>query len=442
MSEGTLPLAARAAPAGDDVRITWSQRYVLIVLMLVYTVSYIDRQILSILLQPIKEDLGLSDTSLGFLSGITFALFYAGLGVPIAMLSDRFNRRNIIAVSLALFSGMTAVCGLAQNFWQLALARVGVGVGEAGTGPASHSMIADMFPPQKRAAAMGFYSVGINLGILIGFLAGGWLSQEYGWRTAFMVVGLPGLFLAVLVFLTVREPVRGQADRLEAQAKEAAPKMRQVFGYLWQQRSFRHLAFGSSLAAFAGYGGVTWIPAFLSRSFQMTQGDIGEALALIIGIVGGLGTFLTGWVADRMAGRDIRWYLWTIAATSAGCFPFGVAMYLADNQTLALILFCGPAFSGAAYVASAFAITQALSALRMRAAASAIYLLIINMIGMGLGPQTTGILSDLYEPTYGQESLRYALLTIMVMWPWAALHFYLGARTLEADIDRARAANG
>ena len=415
------------------------RNYALFVLMIAYTANYVDRQILSILLQPIKEDLLLSDTQLGFLSGITFAIFYATLGVPIAMWADRTNRRNIVALALTIFSSMTVVCGFVTNFAQLALARIGVGVGEAGSSPPSHSMISDMFPPEKRAAAMGIYSLGINIGILIGFLVGGWVSQWYGWRAAFFIVGVPGLLIAALVRFTLKEPERGHADNISSQASAAAPKVMEVWRLLWSQKSFRHIAFGCALAAFGGYAGVTWIPAFLIRSFDMSPGEIGTWLALIIGFVGGAGTYLTGWLADRFGKRDIRWNLWVVAVVMAVCFPFAVGMYLSPSKYWALAFFVIPAFAGAAYIGPSLAMTQGLVTLRMRAVASAVLFLILNMIGMGLGPQAVGLISDWYRPAYGDESLRYALLTVMIVWPWAGIHFVLGAKTLQEDLARAKA---
>lgn len=414
------------------------RNYALFILMLAYTMNFVDRQILSILLQPIKLELDLSDTQLGFLSGLTFAIFYATLGIPIAMWADRSSRRNIVSLALTIFSGMTVVCGFVTSFAHLAIARIGVGVGEAGSSPPSHSMIADMFPPEKRASAMGIYSMGINLGILVGFLVGGWVSQWYGWRAAFFIVGAPGLVVALLVRFTLKEPARGHADGLTAQGSAAAPKVAEVFKLLWSQKSFRHLSVGAGLVALNGYAAVTWLPAFLMRSFDMSPGAIGTWLALIIGIAGGAGTFLTGYIADRMGKRDVRWNFWIVTIWMIVAFPVTIALYLSHNQTQVLWLFILPAFVGSCYIAPVLAMTQALVTVRMRAQASAILFLILNLIGMGLGPQLTGIVSDLYEPAYGQESLRYALLTISLVSLWAAVHFVVGGRTLKADIERAR----
>lgn len=414
------------------------RNYALFLLMMAYTANYVDRQILAILLEPIKLEMRFSDTQMGFLTGLTFAIFYATLGVPIAMWADRANRRNIIALAITLFSGMTFVCAFVTNFAQLAVARIGVGIGEAGSGPPSHSMIADMYPPEKRAAAMGVYSLGINFGILIGFLVGGWISQWYGWRIAFCIVGIPGLLIALLVRFTLKEPTRGHADGMASQGALPAPPVGEVFKLLWSQKSFRHLSFAAALAAIGGYAGVNWLPAFLYRSFEMKGGEIGTWLALIIGFAGGAGTYLTGWLADRFGKRDVRWNLWVVTIIVGLCFPFSVAMYTSYAKYTTLLLFIYPAFAGAAYIAPALAMTQGLVTLRMRAQASAVLFLILNLIGMGLGPQLAGILSDVYNPVYGDESLRYALLTISVVWLWAAVHFFLAARTLKADIERAR----
>ena len=434
---GAVSGAAAAAAPSQGFSPAY-RNYALFILMLGYTANYVDRQILAILLEPIKQDLGVSDTQLGFLSGITFAIFYATLGVPIAMLADRTNRRNIVAAAIAIFSTMTVVCGFVTSFAQLALARIGVGIGEAGSSPPSHSMISDMFPPEKRASAMGIYSLGINIGILIGFLVGGWVTQWYGWRAAFLVVGAPGLLIALLIRFTLKEPQRGHADGTTAQAAGEAPKVMEVFRLLWSQRSFRHISIACALAAFGGYAGVTWIPAFLMRSYQMTPGEIGTWLALIIGFVGGAGTYATAWAADRFGKRDVRWNMWVVAIVMIVCFPLSIGLYLSPDKYWAMFFFLVPAFAGAAYIGPSLAMTQGLVVLRMRAVASAVLFLILNLIGMGLGPQVVGLISDLYAPTVGQESLRYALLTVMVVWPWAAVHFWLGAASLKEDLERAR----
>jgi predicted MFS family arabinose efflux permease len=406
---GTTAASGRATPLVGDVAPTSRayRRYVLAVLTAVYVSNFVDRQILSILLEPIKHAFALSDTQLGFLSGISFAIFYATLGIPIAMWADRGNRRNIITLATAVFSVMTALCGLAQSFVQLALARIGVGIGEAGASPPSHSIVADLYQPHERATAMAIFALGVNIGILIGFLVGGWMNEFFGWRAAFLVVGVPGLLIALIVRLTVREPPRGHSEGRGVEAEAAAPPLREAFRSFWRVRSLRHIALGSMLNAFVGYGAVAWVPAYLIRSFGMTTGDVGTALALIIGIVGGAGTFLGGYFADRLARRDVRWNTWLVASCVAGGTPFAFGVYLASDAFWALCFFLVPAAVGA-----------------------------INIIGLGLGPQTVGIVSDLLAPRFGDESLRYALLIVGLVNVWAAVHFFLAGRTLERDLQR------
>ncbi len=427
------PLPTAAAPTAPSRRY---RRYALGLLTSVYVSNYVDRQILSILLESIKHEFSVSDTQLGFLSGISFAIFYATLGIPIALWADRGNRRNIVALATVVFSVMTAVCGFAASFVQLALARIGVGIGEAGASPPSHAIVADLYRPHERATAMAIFALGVNLGILIGFLAGGWINEFFGWRAAFLVVGVPGLLLALLVRTTLREPPRGQSEGREGEASAAAPPLAAAFRTFLRVRSLRHIALGAALNSFVGYGAVAWVPAFLIRSFGMSTGDVGTALALIIGVVGGAGTFLGGYFADRLARRDVRWNVWLVAACVGGATPFAFGVYLAADAFWALVAFLVPAAVGALYLGPSLAMVQGLVPLRMRTLASAVLLFVINIIGLGLGPQAVGILSDLLAPRFGEESLRYALLLAGLVNLWSALHFFLAGRTLTRDLAR------
>lgn len=308
------------AAAGGSVITPSYRRYALGILTVVYSVNYVDRQILSILLEPIKIDLSLSDTQLGLLF-TTFGIFYATLGLPIAMLADRTNRRNVITASMTIFSAMTAACGAVTAFWQLMIARILVGVGEAGSSPPSHSMIADLYEPKTRATALAVFSLGVNIGIFIGFLVGGYIAQWYGWRMAFLVVGLPGLALAVVVHFTLKEPPRGHSEgRTGQEEQEETPGILDVLRFLLTQPAFRHIAAGATLVSFVGYGAVAWLPPFLVRSHGMAVGDIGLALSLIIGIAGGIGTYGAGYLADKLGQKDVRYYMWVVAA--AGSLPF------------------------------------------------------------------------------------------------------------------------
>jgi predicted MFS family arabinose efflux permease len=427
-----VDLAATAAPISISRR-----RYTLALLTTVYVVNYVDRQILAILLEPIKHAFDLSDTQLGFLSGVAFAVFYATLGMPIAMWADRGNRRNIITLATTVFSVMTAACGFAQSFTMLMLSRIGVGCGEAGSSPPSHSIIADLYPPAKRATAMAVFALGVNIGILIGFLAGGWINQYFGWRMAFMVVGAPGLILAALVHFTLREPPRGHADGRSVATAAHPPSIWTAFAFMWHRRSLRHIVIGATLNSFVGYGAVAWIPAYLIRSYGMSTAEVGTALALIIGVAGGFGTFLGGYFADRLGRRDVRWNVWLIAACVGAGVPFAFAVFLAPTAAFALVAFIVPASVGSLFLGPSLAMVQGLVPLRMRTVASAILLFILNIIGLGVGPQMVGIVSDALVPRFGQESLRYALLIVGFVNVWAAAHFYFAGRTLREDLARA-----
>ena len=406
--------------------------YALGILVVVYTFNFIDRQILSILLESIKTDLDLSDTSLGFLTGFAFALFYATLGIPIAKYADKGNRRNLIALSLGIWSFMTALSGLAQNFFHLLFARIGVGVGEAGCSPPAHSMIADYFPANKRSTALGIYSLGIPFGIMFGLFAGGWINEVFGWRLAFFVVGIPGILLAFIFRFTVKEPIRGQAEGKVASEKQ--PSIYETVSYLIKKRSFRHLVFAAALAAFVGYGAITWLPSFFQRSYGMQTSDVGWYLGLILGIPGGLGIFLGGYLSDYFGAKDIRWSLWIAAIAMALTVPFNVYVYLSPTATMSLLWLIIPVALGNFYQAATFSQTQGIVELRMRSVAAAILLFIINIIGLGFGPQSVGIVSDLLNSEYGKDSLRYSLLIFAFLKLWCAFHYYMAGKYLKEDL--------
>ncbi len=409
--------------------------YALGMLVIVYTLNFIDRTIISILIPSIQEELQVSNTLLGLLAGTFFALFYSILGIPIATIADRGNRRNLIAWALFIWSAMTALCGLAQNFVQLALARIGVGVGEAGCSPPAHSMISDYFPPHQRATALGVYSLGISLGIMFGYLVGGWINQLYGWRNAFLIVGIPGVLLALIVRFTVWEPPRGMSEARKA--RDARPSIADTFRFLMRRRSFLHMSLGAALAAMVGYSVSTWFPTFLVRSHGMQTGEIGTYLGLILGLSGGAGIFLGGYVSDRFGVNDHRWKLWTVALAGLLSIPPGVAVYLVDSPYWALGIFVVPAFLSNFYQATTFAQTQSLVNLRMRGVAAAVLLLIINLIGLGIGPVLTGAMADFLEPTYGDDAARYSLLAMAAVGVWSVWHYYKAGQYLPADLKRA-----
>jgi len=408
-----------------------ARRYALGVLVVVYTFNFIDRQILAILLPAIKAEFLVDDWVLGFLAGSAFALFYATLGIPIATLADRWSRRNLIAIAVAIWSAMTALSGMAGNILHLTLARIGVGVGEAGCSPAAHSLIADYYPPEQRSTAMGIYSLGISLGIMIAYLAGGWVAQNIGWRAAFLMVGLPGLILAVVVRYTMQEPPRGMSEgRIDSGHR---PGVLTVARYLLRRKSFIHMAIGSGLASFVAYAVITFFPSFMIRSHGMGLAEIGVYLGLIIGIASGLGYVGGGYLADKASTVGHKYSLWTVSAAMIFGWLFTFPIYLLNNPYWVFAAFAVPTIFSNFYLATTFAQVQGLVGLRMRAVASALLLFLLNIIGLGLGPMLTGILSDLLRASFGDESLRYSLLLVnAIIGPWAAWHHSLRMQSLRS----------
>ena len=437
---GCVPAAdapARTETFRDSDRDPAYARYVLGILFLVYVVNFIDRQILSILLDPIKQDLGASDTEMGFLTGFAFAIFYTGFGIPIARWADRGVRRSIMAMGLTMWSAMTAVCGLAQSFAQLAVARIGVGVGEAACSPPAHSLISDYFPPQYRVTAFSVYNLGIPVGVMLGYLAGGWIVEAFDWRTAFFVAGVPGLFLALVLRFTVREPPRGMSEVISgdsASPDTSGESLGDVMRFLFSLRTFVLISVASGFSAFASYGFGSWVPAFLGRVHGMSSGEIGTWIGLESGIGGILGIVLTGILADRLGRRDPRWYLWISAGSIAVYVPFTIAFLLLTDPTSALISYFVPCALSSVYLAPTLALSHQLVGLRMRAVASAISMFILNLIGMGLGPQAVGVLSDLYAPEYGDESLRWSLLVVLGSKVLAIGLFLTAGRFIRDDL--------
>ena len=409
--------------------------FVLGVLTTVYSFNFIDRQLLVILQESIKAEMGLSDTQLGLLSGFSFAIFYVSFGIPLAKLADSWIRRDVIVISLTIWSSMTAVSGVAQNFIHLLLARIGVAIGEAGGSPPAHAMVSDIFNQQQRATALAIYSTGINIGILFGFLLGGWINEFYGWRTAFLVVGLPGIALAIFLKLVVAEPTRGMAE--EKVDEGSAPKLKETLKLLWSRKSFRHLSIACGIHAFVSYGAGNFIPSLFLRLHDIETGELGTWLALS-SVAGGIGTFMGGYLSDRLGKQDPRWYQWVPAITTLIYLPFTLFIYLTDQTYLALMttFITGMLFN--AYLAPNLAITHSLVGLRMRAMSSAILFFILNLIGLGFGPMVIGFVSDMINPTYGIESIRYALLIVIpVSTIWSATHYFIAARHIRSDLELA-----
>lgn len=406
--------------------------YVLWLLFAVNAVNFVDRQILAILQEGIREDLALSDTQLGFLQ-MGFSVFYVVAGFPIAWLADRGVRRSIIAGGLAIFGAVTSLSGAAQSFVQLALARIGVGIGEASVGPAAGSLLADYFPLARRSSAFAVYSTAIHIGIFLGFALGGWIAQDYGWRWAFLVAGLPGVVLAVLVRLTLREPIRGAMD--PTRADREAPPVRDVLALLWRRRSLRHLAVANMASVMAGASIFAWGPSFLIRTHELDKAEVGLWMGLLTGVGGLVGTLAAGALTDVLQRRSARFFLWVPAAGALLSIPPAVGFLLWPEGRVALG-FIGPfvLFTGM-YLGPVAAITQTLVPQRMRALGSAILGTFTTLVGTGLGPQIVGIASDLLEPEHGDRSVGVALLGLsLIVFTWSACHYLVGSRHVEADL--------
>ncbi|MCG8442323.1 MAG: MFS transporter, partial [Caulobacterales bacterium] len=437
-----LPLQRTLMDARDTPRWTPYSRYLIAILTIVYTFNFIDRQIIAILSPAIKADLGLSDTQLGFLKGFAFALFYATLGLPIARLADRRNRVTIIAAALALWSAMTALCGLAANFVQRAAARIGVGAGEAGCTPPAPSLIADYVPREQRATAIAIYSLGIPFGTVFGFLAGGWIASELNWRWAFVLVGLPGVALAVLVKATIREPERGAAD---APSRRAAPStdgkgdggvpVAEAVRILWSNQSYRALSYVGALATFASFALSMWIVDFLFRTHALQYRDITLQLALIIGVGGALGTFAGGLAADRLARTGPGAYMAVPACAMLAATPFFAFAVWAPSPALCLAAFFPVFLLTNTLAGPMFGLVQNLAPLRVRAFAAAFFLFILNAFGFGFGPLAIGMASDGLAGHVGEAAaLRLALNLLIPVWLLAAFILWRGRAQLIRDL--------
>jgi MFS family permease len=427
--------------ARDGTRATPAYRgYVLGLLVVVGVVAWVDRNVLAMLLESIKTEFALSDLQLGLLGGVAFGLFYATLGLPVAWLADRYNRSSVLTAAIAIWSAMTVLCGYAVGFVSLFLARVGVGIGEAGAAPPSQALVADYFPRERRGFALGILYLYIPLGFLVGFLSGGWLNQLFGWRTAFLVVGLPGLLIALLLKLTLREPPR----RRPAFGRAAAtPSLASTAAHFWRHSALRHLPLAGALHGIGAFAAAVWLPSYLIRVHSMTSGEAGTWMALAYGLGGGAGVLLGGWLADRAAKRtgDERWYAWCGAAALLITVPFAVVTYLSSSAGLAIASMMVATTFGHVHLGPLVAMIQNLAGPERRAVAAALYLFLVNLVSTGLGPVLVGGASDFFGNIWGDDALRYALLVVVSLTTlWAALHFALAARTLRTDLARVRAA--
>jgi MFS family permease len=409
------------------------KRYALTVMTAVFTLNLVDRALIMLLLQPIKEDLQLSDSQLGLLTGIAFGLFYATLGVPLARWADHGNRVSITSRAIGLWGLTLMVCLFVTSFAQLALARIAAAVGEAGCKPPTYSLVGDYFPkPADRTRAMSIYWLGGPIAALISFVVGGWFNELYGWRLTFFLMGIPGLLLAVLVRLTIVEP-RTLAGAAQTSRAQLLP-MRAVLGILWRQRSGRHLSIGLILLYTMGYGLGPWYAAFMIRSHGMGTAELGVWLGLIMGFAGIAGVLLGGYVASRWFADNERLQLRMTVVSVASLVPCFVAFLTLPDGYQALAAFVPLATVLNFFYAPTYALMQRLVADEMRATALALVMLFANLVGMGIGPQVVGILSDLLKPDFGADSLRYAMLAVSFVAFWSAYHFWQASRSVRMDL--------
>ena len=444
------------------------RRWMLSLLVTIYACSFIDRIIVSTVGQAIKVELKLTDTQFGLLTGAAFALFYALLGIPIGRLAERVSRVNIIAACIALWSVMTMLCGTAGGYWQLLIYRMGVGVGEGGCSPAAHSLLSDHYPPRQRGGALAIYSIGVPIGTMLGAAAGGWLTQTFDWRTALLVVGAPGLVLALLTRFSLREPPRGHSEATAP--AETAPPLGAVLKRLFSSPTFRQAALGCVLTNMAANGVTQFGASFFVRSFGMGYAAVGLLFGFVIGVSGILGTLLGGFGSDLGAKRDARWYVWLPAIGSLLAMPaFQMAFTRSEPLGTAGYIFLG-SLAFTLYFAPTLALIQNLVEPRMRGTASAMLLLLINIFGQGLGPTVIGVVSDALAqrafslgdfahmcpggvaPHGSAEALalacraasagglKLAILASGVFFLWGAVHYLLAARTIRRDLKQEAAA--
>jgi MFS family permease len=431
-------MSDRAAVRSRGSAIT-NPKIMLFALLLVYILNFLDRQIINILAEPIKGELGLSDTQLGLLAGPAFAVFYAVLGIPIARYADnaKTNRVWLISICLAVWSAMTAICGFAQNFLQLALARIGVGVGEAGCTPAAHSLIADSVPPEKRSSAIAFFGLGIPIGGLLGLIIGGVVNDQYGWRIALMLVGAPGILLAFLLPLLIRDP-RRCADSAHFNTADSPVKaklsIKDAVGEVFASKAYLYVFIAASFTAFLSYGKGLWTISFFIRSHGLSTTEAGLAMAVALGISGIIGTWLGGKMADVFGKRDKRHILTLPAIGMAIAAPILFAGYWAEDWRIAVALLILPTILNSAYYGPAYGCVQGLVRPEARAIAASLVVFGQNLIGLGMGPLLFGVLSDWLQPMAGDESVRWVLYGAAWLGLIPAFFFWRASLRLNAEL--------
>lgn len=444
-------------------------RYALWMLLIIYTLNFVDRQIVAILAEPIKADLGLSDAQLGLLGGLAFAFFYTVLGIPIARFAERGNRVGIISTAVVVWSGFTALSGMAQNFTQLLLARIGVGVGEAGCTPPAHSLISDYVSPEKRASALAFYSLGVPVGSAMGFLVGAFIAQHFGWRVAFFAVGVPGVILGFIAWKTLIEP------RKIGLVPPPAPGQAVSFGgalrELRSKPSYWYAVMAATVVSFLGYGHAYFLPSFLTRVHGMELFERGAAMAIMTLVAGVIGTLIGGKIADHWGQKDTRAYMIIPAIAFLAGAPFFAAAMFVEGAIVSVFLLAIPTLLNSIWYGPVYAAVQGLVQPRTRATAVAIMLFVVNIIGLGFGPTTVGLLSDMFAAghfatiapagsefaafcaktaaTAGDavcaaaqaEGIRWSLLTSTLVGLVGIACFWMASRTIREDLAAAAEAS-
>jgi len=412
--------------------------YVLIVMVLVYTLSIADRYVISTVLEPIRLELQLTDSGIAFLTGVSLALFYVVLGFPISWLIDRGNRRNIIAWCLIGWSVMTAFCGLSRTYWQLLLSRIGVGIGEAGGTPGANSIISDYFPAERRPMALTVFALGAPIGAWLGADIAGMIADKYDWRTVFLVLGVPGVILGVLIYFTVQEPRRGQMDCV-SQNSERNASFAESMRYLWKQRSAVHVMVASALTALWGWGLVWWTPTFLMRNYGLSPGEAGAILGPIHLFGGGAATLFTGWWLAQPSMNDPRRIVRMMGFGIGGATIVSFFIYWTHSLSLATALFWIFIPSIYFYIGPCFGMLNNLCEPRMRAMFCAATLFVANVGNLIVAPQAVGFLSDAFAPNHvaNGESLRMAMLCLVPVGAWATWHYFRSTRRIIDDQERA-----
>ncbi len=433
--DGSAPPAANSGATATGKRVVRGYSYyVLSVLCCVYGLNFLDRQVLNILIDPIEANLHTTDLQMGLLTGFGFVIFYLLFGIPIARWADLGSRRLIVTLGLTVWSVMTALSGLAGSFWQLAAARIGVGIGEAGGTPASHSLISDYFPRMARPRALAIYESSIYVGVFLGYLAGGWVSQIYGWRTAFFIAGLPGLAVAGIFYFTIRDPERGVSDGPQGDISKTT--FADCLRFMATQRSLLFIVAGITFVAFANFSFGTWAPSFLRRIHPLRGGEIGTWLGAINGTAGVIGTLLGGFAVSRLRSTSERWIMFWPAIVTVGAAPALAGFLLVPSVTGCMLFYWLANLLLGFHLGPAFAMVQSLTKANMRSLASAITNLLACLVGAGLGPLMVGAASDTLTPRLGDTSIEYALLIPAFAPIFGTACFWCAAWFIRQDLAR------